>query len=82
MQKKIKKGVDRCKTPCYSVPVTKTETNMAPSQRAPHKRIVCISLEKVILARLDEVAATLGMNRTDALKLAISELIRSKTKED
>ncbi len=55
---------------------------MAPSQRAPHKQIVCISLEKVVLARLDEIAATLGMNRTEALKLAISELIRSKTKED
>lgn len=55
---------------------------MAPSQRATHKQIVCISLEKVILARLDKEAAALGLNRTDALKLAIAEFIASRAKED
>lgn len=58
------------------------ERHMAPSQRATHKQIVCLSLEKVILARLDKVAATLGLNRTDVLKLAIAELIASRSKED
>ena len=55
---------------------------MAPSQRAPHKQIICISLEKAALARLDAVAAKLGLNRTDALKLAIAELVASREKED
>lgn len=75
-------GLDGVKHLCYIGPATTKLHHMAPSQRAPHKQIICISLEKAALARLDAVAAKLGLNRTDALKLAIAELVASREKED
>lgn len=57
-----------------------TKLHMAPNQRDENKRLFSVSLEKLLVLRIEDAAAELGMTRNGFIKEAAAEKLAALDK--